>query len=145
MYDYHGGKVDWIAHGGALEGMKASQPTLRDFARDDVVTCRLEDQVGEVGARIEKSPYPFGLVTSSSGVILGRLRSSMLDCDPGLRAEQVMEPGPKTFRPHRSPAGVARELAEKDLRWGIVSTPEGELIGVAARRELEEATAAREA
>jgi CBS domain-containing protein len=103
------------------------------------VTCRLEDQVGEVGARIEKSPYPFGLVTSSSGVILGRLRSSMLDCDPGLRAEQVMEPGPKTFRPHRSPVAVAEELGARGFRWAIVSTPEGELIGVATRSELEQA------
>ena len=140
MYDYHPGKIDWIAHGGPVEGELAHLPKLGDIARDDVVTCRLEDQVGGVGARIEASSYPFGLVTSSSAVILGRLRSSMLDCDPALRAEQVMEPGPKTFRPHKSAAGVAAELAERDLRWAIVTTPEGELIGVAARVELEAAS-----
>jgi hypothetical protein len=65
----------------------------------------------------------------------------MLDCDPTLRAEQVMELGPKTFRPHKSAGGVAQELADKDLRWAIVTTPEGILIGVAARRELEQAPA----
>ena len=114
-------------------------PKLADFARDDVVTCGLSDQVGPVGARIEASRYPFGLVTSEGGVLLGRLRSSMLDCDPGLRAEQVMEAGPKTFRPHKTAAGIAAELADRDLRWAIVTTPEGELIGVATRSALETA------
>jgi CBS domain-containing protein len=140
VYDYHPGKLDWIAHRGPVEGELARIPKVGDFARDDVVTCRLEDQVGAVGARIEDSAFPFGLVTSPSRVILGRLRSSMLDCDPALRAEEVMEPGPKTLRPHKSAAGAARELAERDLRWAIVTTPEGELIGVATRTELEAAS-----
>ena len=61
----------------------------------------------------------------------------MLDCDPALRAEEVMEGGPKTFRPHRSADTIAQELAQRDLRWAIVSTAEGELIGIAARVELE--------
>jgi hypothetical protein len=67
----------------------------------------------------------------------------MLDCDPGLRAEQVMEPGPKTVRPHVTAADIAQGLASKDLRWAIVTTPEGELIGVAARSELEAAVKER--
>ena len=91
------------------------------------------------GRRIADSPYPFGLVLSSGGVLLGRLRRSMLDCDPRLRADEVMELGPKTFRPHRSAAAVAEELGMKGFRWAIVTTPEGELIGVAVRAELEAA------
>jgi hypothetical protein len=63
----------------------------------------------------------------------------MLDCDPQLRAQEVMEPGPSTMRPHKTAAGVAQTLAERDLRWAIVTTPRGELIGVAARAELEAA------
>jgi hypothetical protein len=52
-----------------------------------------------------------------------------------------MEPGPSTVRPHKTAATVAADLAAKELRWAIVTTPEGELIGVAARRELEAAAA----
>jgi hypothetical protein len=140
VYDYVVGKVDWLANQLPVESDQQPPPIVGEFARDDVVTCALADQVGRVGARIEVSPYPFGLVVSSGGVLLGRLRSSMLDCDPQLRAEQVMEPGPKTFRPHKSAAGIARELAERELRWAIVTTPEGELIGVAARAELDAAS-----
>jgi hypothetical protein len=104
-----------------------------------VVTCSLQDQVGPVAERVADSPYPFALVLGPRNVLLGRLRASMLDCDPQLLAEEIMEPGPKTFRPHRTAAGVAAELAQRDLRWAIVTTPEGELIGVAARKELEAA------
>ena len=51
-----------------------------------------------------------------------------------------MEGGPKTFRPHRSAGTIAQQLGERDLRWAIVTTPEGELVGIAARSELERTT-----
>jgi hypothetical protein len=117
----------------------ADVPTVGDFASDEVVTCRLEDEVGPVAEQIARSPFPFGLVTASNGVVLGRLRSSLLDCDPRLHAEQVMQPGPKTFRPHKTAAGVGQELGERNFRWAVVTTPEGVLIGVATRAEMEAA------
>jgi len=91
---------------------------------------------------VADSPYPFALVVSE-GVLLGRLRASKLDCDPELPAEAVMEPGPSTVRPHKTAAGTAHDLAERELRWALVTTPRGELIGVAIRSELEAATEAR--
>ncbi len=104
-----------------------------------MVTCGLGDAVGDVRLRVGRSPYPFAVVTSANGIVLGRLRASMLDCDPRLPAEEVMEPGPKTVRPHRCPETIAAQLAEKDLRWVIVTTPEGRLLGIAARADLERA------
>jgi CBS-domain-containing membrane protein len=132
--------VDWLAHGLPIEGEHANEPTVGSLARDDVVTCGLDDAVGKVRERVRASPYPFALVVQAeAGVLLGRLRASTLDCDPTLRAAEVMEPGPSTVRPHKTAAGIAENLAEKELRWAIVTTPEGELIGVAARTELEAA------
>jgi hypothetical protein len=64
----------------------------------------------------------------------------MLDCDPRLRADEVMEPGPKTFRPSKPAGAIAAELGERGFRWAIATTPEGELIGVASRAELEAAS-----
>ena len=139
MYDYVAGKVDWLVHQRRVEGERAAEPTAGELARDDVVTCGLDDQVGSVRERVAASPYPFALVLSAGGVLLGRLRASMLDCDPSLRAQDVTEPGPSTVRPHKTAAGIAHDLAERDLRWAIVTTPEGELIGVAARAALEAA------
>ena len=37
---------------------------------------------------------------------------------------------------------VAGQLAEKDLRWAIVTTPEGQLLGVASREDLDRAAKA---
>jgi Mg/Co/Ni transporter MgtE len=126
-------------HRHPIEGERADEPTVGAYARDDVVTCSLDDQVGPVRGQVDTSPYPFALVTSAKGILLGRLRASMLDCDPQLPAQDVMEPGPSTVRPHKTAAGVAATLAERDLRWAMVTTPGGELIGIAARAELEAA------
>jgi hypothetical protein len=137
VYDYVEGKVDWLAYQRPVEGERAGEARAGQYARDDVVTCTAQDHVGRVRELVGSSPYPFALVKSPEGVLLGRLRASMLDCDPGLRAEDVMEPGPWTVRPHRSPDAILHELVKRDLRWAIVTTPAGELIGVAARSELE--------
>ena len=139
VYDYAAGKVDWLAHNLPVEGEDAAPPTAGRVARDDVVRLTLDDRVGEVRERIVASPYGFGLVVSAGDVLLGRLRGSALDCDPALSAEQVMEAGPSTVRPHTAAGDLARRLAERDLQWAIVTDPEGRLLGVARREDLERA------
>ena len=142
MYDYVAGKVDWLVNQRPIEGERAGEPTVGQYARRDMVICALEDRVGPVRQLVASSRYPFALVVGPGGVLLGRLRASMLDCEPELRADQVMEPGPKTYRPHKTAAGIAQDLAERHLRWAIVTTARGVLIGVAARAELEAAAKA---
>jgi CBS domain-containing protein len=123
-----------------VEGEKADALTAGRLARDDVVTCRLDDQVGEVRERITASPYGFALVTTPGGVLLGRLRGSTLDCDPQLLAEQLMEAGPSTVRPDTPAHKLASKLDERQLRFAIVTTPEGHLIGVVCRPDLDRAS-----
>jgi Mg/Co/Ni transporter MgtE len=142
VYDYVPGKVDWLVHERPVEGARAGEPRVGRFARRDAVTCALGDRVGQVRERVADSPYPFALVQAPGGVLLGRLRPSALQADPGLPAEDVMEPGPATVRPHKTAGTVARELAERDLSWAIVTTPHGVLVGVALRAQLEAAAAA---
>jgi CBS-domain-containing membrane protein len=74
--------------------------------------------------------------------VLGRLRFSALGDDPDARAEDVMEPGPSTVRADTAAAKLAAKLAERELKTAIVTTPEGELIGVVRREDLERAAAA---
>ncbi len=131
-----GGKEDWLARGLPTEGENADLPRAWRFARNDVVTCALGDLVGEVRERILASPYGFGFVVTADGCVLGRMRKSELDCDPTLRAEDVMEPGPATVRADLSPEELRERLDKKDLRFAVVTTPEGRLIGVVARAEL---------
>ena len=105
--------------------------------RTDVATCALDDRVADVAPRIAASPYGFALVLAEGGVLLGRVRRSALPVDPGTPVEQCMEPGPSTVRYDTPAAELARRLREKDLRTAIVTNPEGRLLGVVTRSDLE--------
>jgi CBS domain-containing protein len=132
------GKVDWLAHNLPVEGDKADAPIAGRVMRDDAVRCRPTDRVIDVRASIERSPYPFALVTSQNGTLLGRAPLSALDrASADQPVWDLAEPGPKTFRPHVGAAKVAGVLADKGLRWAIVTTPEGRVLGVASREDLE--------
>jgi CBS-domain-containing membrane protein len=89
--------------------------------------------------QVERSPYGFALVTTEDRILLGRLRVSVMrDAPNGATVETVMEPGPSTVRADTLASDLAGSLAERDLRTAIVSTPEGRLIGVVTRTDLEE-------
>jgi CBS domain-containing protein len=73
-------------------------------------------------------------------VLLGLLRASVAgNANPDQPVSEMMEGGPSTVRPQRSVESVLERLAKQDLDWAIVTTPEGRLIGVASREELERA------
>jgi hypothetical protein len=71
-------------------------------------------------------------------VLLGRLRSSALGVPPDIPVEQRMEAGPSTVRPATPADQLAQRLREKDLKTALVTTPEGQRIGVARRDDLEQ-------
>ncbi len=48
-----------------------------------------------------------------------------------------MEPGPSTVHPHTPAGKLAKRLAARDLKTAIVTAPEGVLVGVVRRRDLE--------
>ena len=135
------GKVDWLAHNLPVEGERATPPTAGRLMRDDAVRCAPGDRVGDVRAAIERSPYPFALVTAPNGMLAGRARASQLDGDSDQPVGEVMDLAPSTVRPHRAAKDLAQRLAERDLRWAIVTTPEARLLGVVSRQDLERAVA----
>src|SRR5919201_5338445 len=96
VYDYAPGKVDWLAHGLPTETEEELPARAGDAADDRVVTCGLDDRVGDVRERVASSPFGFALVTGEGGVLCGRLRRATLEGDPDARAEDVMEAGPST-------------------------------------------------
>ena len=132
------GKVDWLARALPAEGDEAEERRVGDFARDDVVTCGLDADVGEVLERIEGSPYGFALVVAADGeTLLGRLPKSAIEKSGGEGpAESAMSPGPSTVRPDMAVDELRERLNERDLKTAIVSTPEGKLIGVVKRSAL---------
>ena len=136
VYDYALSKVDWIAHGLPMEGTAAARPTALSFARHDVVTCTLDDRAEEIKERIDASAYRFALVLADR-VVLGRIRRTGIDEAPDdASAELLMEPGPSTTRPHTDPGELAEQFHRSGTRTAILTTPEGELLGVVRRSDL---------
>jgi hypothetical protein len=121
------GKVDWLARGLPTEGEKADAPRAGRLARDDVATCGLDEPSERVRQLIDASPYGFALVVAADGTVLGRIRGSTLK----------MEPGPSTVRYDLAVDELRERLDKRDLRTAIVTTPEGKLIGVVRRKDLE--------
>ncbi|HEY2436637.1 MAG TPA: CBS domain-containing protein [Solirubrobacteraceae bacterium] len=137
VHDYAAGKVDWLAHGLAVEGTDADQPTAGSLARHDAATCSLDDTAGEVLRRIDASPYGFALVLSARGVLLGRARRSGLQsAEPDALVESCMEPGPSTIRPHLTVEELHKRLARSEFKTFVVTTPGGSLLGVLRRDDV---------
>jgi rhodanese-related sulfurtransferase len=135
-YDYALSKVDWMAHGMPMQGAAASQPTAGSFLRDDIATCTLETPVEEVKQQIDSSPYGYALVLAER-IVLGRVRRSRLqDAPADARTAQLMEPGPSTTRPHTDPGELAAQLRRAGASSAILTTPEGELLGVVRASDL---------
>jgi CBS domain-containing protein len=137
VYDYVAGKADWLAHGLPVKGEHADALRAGDLLRDDIVTCGLADLLGDVRKRVEASPYGFAFVVSPGGVLLGRLRKSALEGDPGATAEDVMEPGPSTVRPDSLLEPLVERMRKRDLKTMPVTTPEGRLLGLLRRSDAE--------
>ena len=110
----------------------AAAPELRD-----VPTCRPEDRVGEVRARIQAAGWDLCVVVNDRNIVLGRLRQKELDADPELCAVQVMEEGQTTYRPDRPAQETAEYLAEPKVPSMLVTTNDGELIGLYYRDDVE--------
>lgn len=137
VYDYMPSKVDWKAHGLPMEGEQADERVVGDMLRDDVVTATLEERMGDVRERVASSPYGFALVATEGGTLLGRLRKAPLHGDPAARAEDVMEPGPSTLRPDMTLDDVVERLRKRDLMTAVVTNPEGKLLGIVRRADME--------
>jgi Mg/Co/Ni transporter MgtE len=129
--------VDWLANNLATEGTQADQQTVGRLARDDLATVRLEDEVSVARSKIDQSPYGHAIVTTADQTVLGLLRSSDLRSASVGSVESVMEAGPSTVRPHLLADEVLKRLRRRELTSAAVTDPQGRLLGVVRRSDLE--------
>ena len=118
------------------EGTNAQQPRLADVVRRDVPTCSLGERVGEVRSRAAAALWEACVVVSEERVVLGLLRAAELQADPSLPVEQVMRPGPSTYRPFVSVAEMRRTMTERGLESSPVTTSDGKLVGLVTRKDV---------
>jgi CBS domain-containing protein len=128
--DYVGGKLDWMAAGLRTEGTNAHRPRAGAVARSDAPTCRLDETLGPVQARVRAAGWKACVVVNGERVVLGLLREKELRGDPNQRIEQAMRPGPSTFRPLVLVEELARYMAEHAVPNAPITTSDGRLVGL---------------
>jgi CBS domain-containing protein len=145
VYEYPGGKLDWIAAGLPTEGPMARLPRAGDVADPDAPTCRLEDRIGDVRARVRQAGWNVCVVVNEERIVFGLLREEQLEKGEDEPAERVMRPGPSTFRPNVPIQQMAESMSRHGLENSPITTSDGKLVGILKRgdaervaRELEE-------
>lgn len=133
--DYTDGKLDWMAAGLPMEGTNAERPRAADVARKDVVTCRLDERLGDVSERAAAAGWEAAVVVNDESVVLGLLRAKELAGDPMQTVERAMRPGPSTFRPYVAIAEMATFMTDHNLDASPITTSDGRLFGLLLRED----------
>src|SRR5262249_39691177 len=89
-----------------------------------------DETLGPVRERVRASGWNACVVVNAERVVLGLLREDELTGDPTRRIEEVMRPGPSTFRPFVPVEELARYMAEHDLPNAPITTSDGKLVGL---------------
>ena len=137
VYDYIGGIGDWKASGLPIEGAGSPVPRVADATRPDMPTCTPQDTVGDTRGRTTDAGWDECIVVDCDGIVVGRLRDDAWDADDAALVEETMEAGPTTVRPDGLLQPLVERMAPRDTKLVVVTTPQGNLIGVLLRHEAE--------
>ena len=144
VYSYSAGKADWGSYGLPLDGDADSRTRVGAHLRTDVPTCRLEDRLPELCGRLDESGWETCFVVNNEGVLLGRIGRAAIKGRHDVSAEEAMTPGPSTIRPSARLDAVAERMQRQSLTTLPVTTPDGRLVGLITRGDVERARAATE-
>ncbi|HET7092040.1 MAG TPA: CBS domain-containing protein [Thermomicrobiales bacterium] len=131
------GKANWLAFGLPSEGKDSAAPRAADVARRDVPICGPDDRLGSAREQARAQGWDECLVVNGERIVLGRLRFDRLDAAPAAVVAHIMERGPTTIRPNERLAALAPRLQKKHVERIVVTTPDGRLVGVVDRRDVE--------
>lgn len=129
--------MDWLANGLPRQGKRTSSPYVGEIARRDVPVCHPDDRIGEVVSRLQAAGWDQCVVVNSAGVVLGLLRGEALHSVPDTPVELAMESGPTTIRPNRTLGDIRAYMRQHGAHWVMVTTPDGHLIGMVERQDIE--------
>jgi CBS domain-containing protein len=136
VYDYEGGKLDWMAAGLPTDGTNNLQPRAGDAARKDVPTAGLKDRLGEVRRRAQAQGWDVAVVVNGDRVVLGLLRSKELAGDSDQLVEKAMRPAPSTFRPFVTLQEMGHFMTEHKIENAPITTSDGRLVGLLLQKDV---------
>jgi CBS domain-containing protein len=138
VYDYAAGKKSWGSYGLPREGTNVPERTAGDVAHRDVPTCGLDEPLAEVRERVRAAGWDTCIVLNEERVVLGRLGRKAIAGAADQSVEEAMSPGPSTVRPSIGADALLERVHRRNLTSYLVTTPDGRLVGLVRRSELEE-------
>lgn len=133
VYDYVPGKQDWFAADLPYEGEAIFAGRA---VRRDVPTCRPDELLGDVAARV---PDEVGLcpVLDHEGVVMGVATDDALSGDTEQQVAAVMRFGTTTVRPSEDLPDLVQRMQEASVDAILVTRPDATFVGVLLREEAE--------
>ena len=135
VFDYPPGRQGWAARDLPTEGLLGDRGRVGAIARRDVPRCAADDTLAEAAARMGDHE-DWCVVVTPDDVVIGLLRAEALGLEPDRAVATAMIPGPATVRPHVRVRELARQLDDDHLDRVLVTTAEGQLVGVVHREDL---------
>jgi rhodanese-related sulfurtransferase len=129
VYRYTPGKADWLAAGWQTEGTQARKIRIRQMIHKDVATCSLRERLEDVKSR-RRPNQDICVVINDRNIVMGVIQGETWDANPLSRVADIMQPGPQTIRPDLDPKDAQKILRHYEAPEAIVTTSDGELLGI---------------
>lgn len=144
VYDYVPGKSDWTAAGLPREGESAALPQAADITRREVPTCPFSSNVGEALERMEAGGERVCVVVNEAATVMGLLSANQArEARSDTKVEAVMLQGPATIRANEPLEPLLKRMSDASVHTILVTDPEGRLLGLLDRNDVEEAVHAK--
>jgi Mg/Co/Ni transporter MgtE len=111
--------------------------TAGDVAHRDVPTCAFDEPLADVRERVRAAGWDTCIVVNDQRIVLGRLGRRAVGSDSDESVEEAMSPGPSTVRPSIGTDALLERMRPRNLTSYLVTTPDGRLVGLVRRDELE--------
>ena len=110
-------------------------PRIGEHARRAVATCLPGARLADAQAELAATGGDVCVVINAQRVVLGIFSQDEIRGDPQRRVEDVMQPGPSTYRPNVTVTEMLERMRAHRLRRALVTTCDGVLIGLFHREE----------
>lgn len=139
VYDYVGGKRDWLDRGLPAEGDHSKQVRSGDLARRNPPACPPDVSIAHVHDSTDLRGWDICVVVDHDMVVQGLLTSEeiAIHASNNKMVDELMLLGPTTIRPSQSIEAALERMEEIESSYLLVTTGSGELIGVLYRYDAE--------
>ena len=122
------------------------EPTVLDerhaigVAHTEVLRCAPTDSSADVAALLRDTPWEVCAVVNDAGVLLGSVGEDSLEAGGTQPVSEVMHEGPQTVRADEEVVLLGKRMDELSLERVFVTDPDGRLLGLVTRADVQAAS-----